>query len=232
MKIFPLNDAIMLDFIDEIQATCITTFTGKPIAFSSDATHYIVVQKGEFVITLDNNNYTLRTESFGAFPGPARLQGKGNALIVSAAKYRGPLLLGGPIEKQGRLRYIDGCSSSLLLPPAVKGEPCLNFLHLPPQISQTMHTHPTLRTGLILSGNGKCETLEGRQEFSAGTAFVIPPGVAHSFQSQQEEMRIVIYHPDSDSGPTHENHTMLNRTFIDGVSAQSITALHTQMEAQ
>jgi mannose-6-phosphate isomerase-like protein (cupin superfamily) len=89
-----------------------------------------------------------------------------------------------------------------------------------------MHTHPTLRVGLILSGNGQCETAHGMLDFQAGTAFVIPPGADHSFQSQTENMRIVIYHPDSDSGPTHTDHTMLNRTYVNGRTAKFMTALH------
>jgi hypothetical protein len=27
-------------------------------------------------------------------------------------------------------------------------------------------------------------------------------------------MRVIAYHPDGDWGPTDENHTMLNRTYI------------------
>jgi hypothetical protein len=48
-----------------------------------------------------------------------------------------PFALGGPCEAFGRLRYIDGCSDSLLVGPAVRGDPCLNHLHFPPGVSQT-----------------------------------------------------------------------------------------------
>jgi mannose-6-phosphate isomerase-like protein (cupin superfamily) len=232
MQVLSLSQAAVRDYSDDVHPTRITVSTGAAAVFASNATHFMCVQQGEFVVGLDGNTYPLRAGCFGAFPGPVRLQGEGKVLVLSAARYRGPLLLGGPVEQDGRLRYIDGCTSSLLISPAVRGEPCLNFLHLPRNTSQTMHTHPSLRAGLILSGNGRCETHHGMLDFSAGTAFVIPPGVAHSFQSQDQNMRIVIYHPDSDSGPAHEDHTMLNRTFVKGESVQHMTELHTHGEAQ
>ena len=49
-----------------------------------------------------------------------------------------PFQVGGPIEAMGRLRYIDGCTDSLLIPPWRRGEACLNHLHIPPGVEQTM----------------------------------------------------------------------------------------------
>eukprot|EP01062_Namystynia_karyoxenos_P054535 TRINITY_DN44957_c0_g1_i2.p1 TRINITY_DN44957_c0_g1~~TRINITY_DN44957_c0_g1_i2.p1 ORF type:complete len:193 (+),score=23.69 TRINITY_DN44957_c0_g1_i2:71-649(+) len=34
---------------------------------------------------------------------------------------------GGPLEPVGRLRYIDGCSATVLSPPPRLGDPCLNY---------------------------------------------------------------------------------------------------------
>jgi hypothetical protein len=36
----------------------------------------------------------------------------------------------------------------------------------------------------------------------------------HKFKTENSEMKLVVYHPDSDWGPTDQNHTMLNRTYI------------------
>lgn len=63
-------------------------------------------------------------------------------------------MVGGPIEDRGRLRYIDGCTDTLLIPPWRRGEACLNLLHLPPGIEQTMHTHPSDRAGMTVRGAG------------------------------------------------------------------------------
>jgi hypothetical protein len=52
----------------------------------------------------------------------------------------GPFQVAGPVEEHGRVRYIDGCTDSLLNAPQLRGEPCLNHLHFPRGIDQTLHT--------------------------------------------------------------------------------------------
>ena len=37
----------------------------------------------------------------------------------------------------------------------------------------------------------------------------------HSFRTTSDIMDIIAFHPDSDTGPTDENHPMINRTYID-----------------
>jgi mannose-6-phosphate isomerase-like protein (cupin superfamily) len=220
------------EFSDKQHSIRITSTTGEITNLDSDSSHYVVIYSGEFKVSLANRTYNLSEGCFGSFPGTTRLQGGGYAFILSSVGYYCPILVGGPLEERGRLRYVDGCTASLLLPPPVRGEPCLNFMHLPRQVSQTMHTHTSLRMGIILSGSGQCRTHEGLFEFHPGNIFFIPPNLPHSFQSMDESLRIVIFHPDSDSGPTHTDHTMLNRTFVDGQSAQLLTHLHSNVETQ
>jgi mannose-6-phosphate isomerase-like protein (cupin superfamily) len=220
------------EFSDDQHAISMTMTTGEVTHLDADSSHYVVVCDGDFIVSSGNRTHHLSDGCFGSFPGAIQLQGSGRALIVSTVGYQSQLLAGGPIEDKGRLRYVDGCTSSLLLSPPVRGEPCLNFMHLPCRISQTLHTHPSLRAGIILSGRGQCETEAGTFDFLPGTVFFIPPNLAHSFQSRDETLRIVIYHPDSDSGPTHTDHTMLNRTFIRGQSAQHLTSLHSRAGVQ
>jgi hypothetical protein len=43
-------------------------------------------------------------------------------------------------------------------------------------------------------------------------------------------MVVVAYHPDSDYGPTHEAHPMINRTVVRGVPASQIESIHTPRE--
>jgi mannose-6-phosphate isomerase-like protein (cupin superfamily) len=226
MSVYPLDKQCELDFSWMEYPTKITIAPNGETCFDEFSTHFVVVQSGEVQVLHRANTYNLQSGLYGCFPGKTIIKGFAEALIVSAGQYSGMTIVGGPVEATGRLHYIDGCTSSILVPPPVCGDPCLNFLHLPSNTAQTMHTHPTLRVGLILSGNGQCETAHGMLDFQAGTAFVIPPGADHSFQSQTENMRIVIYHPDSDSGPTHTDHTMLNRTYVNGRTAKFMTALH------
>lgn len=127
--------------------------------------------------------------------------------------FRG-LLLSGAVERTGRLPYIDGCSDTLLLAPPIMGDPCLNFLHVPPHVSQTEHTHPSVRVGYIIAGHGWCETPDGNREMSQGLIFILPPNGRHSFHTGAEHLEILVYHPDSDFGPTPLNHPMINKTLL------------------
>jgi hypothetical protein len=228
MSVCPLAQVTPVDFDDGRHRTRARAWTGGALALEEDASHYLVVHQGALRVEHGAGSHLLGPGYFGTMPGSARLSGEGEALIVSSVGYKGMALFGGPLEDEGRLRYLDNCTNSLLLSPPVRGEPCLNFLKLPGGTTQTPHTHPSLRAGLVFSGHGRCQTAEGFLPLVAGIAFLIPPGTLHSFQSERDDLRIVIYHPDSDSGPSHEDHTMLNRTLIDGVSARERVDLHTR----
>jgi hypothetical protein len=136
--------------------------------------------------------------------------------------------LGGPVESKGRLRYIDGCSDTLLIPPPILGDPCFNLLHFPAHITQTKHTHPTVRCGLIHGGAGKCVTEETTEDLLPGRMFILAPDAIHAFLTNSSAMDLTVFHPDTDFGPTHENHPMLNRTIVEGKSAKNIDAIRTK----
>lgn len=166
---------------------------------------------------------------------------KGMGIVIESGNYDALLNIGGPVEDDGRLLYIDGCTDSLLVPPVKLGNPCLNLLCFPEQINQTPHTHPSIRVGVIASGEGWCVTPWGEIELKPGTIFVIKPGGkevthdkvkaiegTHSFRTEKgKTMRVIAYHPDSDYGPQDEDHPMLNRTIVDGKSAKEIKAIRT-----
>jgi quercetin dioxygenase-like cupin family protein len=122
--------------------------------------------------------------------------------------------LGGPIENSGRLCYIDGCSDSLLIYPSRAGDPSVNLLHFPPGINQTFHIHPSIRLGLVASGYGKSCLADKEIDLVPGSIFCIEEREYHRFTTSDSEMRVIAYHPDGDWGPTDQNHTMLNRTYI------------------
>jgi len=152
-------------------------------------------------------------------------------VIISRPDYQSYLTMG-KIETEGRLRYIDGCTDSLLVPPVKLGDPCLNLLYFPPGINQTMHTHPSDRIGMILSGEGICDVEDAEGERSipltAGMLFCIHTGGHHRFRTNDQPMRVLAYHPDSDFGPTDQDHPMINRTMVNGVSARELTGIHTR----
>ncbi len=136
---------------------------------------------------------------------------------------------GGPVEPKGRLRYIDRCSDSLLIAPPRLGDPCLNLLHFPPGIHQTMHTHPSIRCGAIASGAGYC--IDGdnvKLDLLPGMVWVIPVDTVHSFHTADsgDNLNVIAYHPDTDWGPEDETHPMLNRTWVDGTKIDNTTEQH------
>jgi hypothetical protein len=134
--------------------------------------------------------------------------------LVQRIGYRGQNIIGGPIEEKGRLCYIDGCSDTMLVYPPRMGDPVFNHLHFPEGIEQSFHTHPSIRAGHVARGHGYAELKTGRVELNEGTSFVLLEHELHRFVTTDSSMDIVAYHPDSDWGPTDQNHPMLNRSYI------------------
>lgn len=144
--------------------------------------------------------------------------------------FRGLRAFGGPIERRGRLKYIDRCSDTLLAAPARSGDPCLNHLHFPQGVEQTEHTHPSVRCGIVARGSGFCETPNGNTPLVPGLTFLIPAGGRHRFVTETEAMDVIAYHPDTDWGPTDEKHPMVNRTLVDGQKIDNTAGVHAEAE--
>ena len=119
-------------------------------------------------------------------------------------------------EELGRLSYIDGCSDSLLVYPPRLGDPTLNYLYFPPGIDQSFHTHPSVRIGCVIQGEGKASLRDKEIDLLPGIMFALEEKELHRFRTSAsgDVMKIIAFHPDGDWGPTDENHTMLNRTYI------------------
>ena len=60
-----------------------------------------------------------------------------------------------------------------------------------------------------------------------GGVFVLTTDLVHSFHTGAEDMRIVVYHPDSDCGPSDDAHPMVNRTLVNGIPANQIFEIRT-----
>jgi quercetin dioxygenase-like cupin family protein len=149
---------------------------------------------------------------YAVVPGAAVVRG-GSGLSVVHRAHRGLFSVGGPVEATGRLRYIDGCRDTVLVAPVVRGDPCLNLLHLPPRTVQSDHHHPSLRVGLIVSGRGICVLGDGRSTvLNPGVVFFLPAGTIHRFETAEDDLLLMAWHPDSEVGPTDDDHPMLNRT--------------------
>lgn len=185
-------------------------------------TYYGIVAEGVAVVQTDSQRHELLTGAYFALHQNVRVIG-GKGIVIFVPEYFALQTVGGPAEPLGRLKYIDGCSDTLLIHPPVKGQPCLNLLHLPENINQTLHTHPSDRIGIILSGKGVCRTpkLDGAGEdvhqLAPGMFWRIPrEGEHHFFTEPGQHLQIFAWHPDSDWGPDHDSHPMLNRTYVNG----------------
>jgi len=198
---------------------------------SADKTHFGVVLEGS--IELDSRpswtTWKVTAGEYFSVVGSGRMRSQGRGMMISAFGYQGANIMGGPIEDEGRLRYIDGCTDSILVHPVRKGEPVLNHLHFPAGITQTMHTHPSLRAGIVYRGNGICVLGEDvKVELEPGMLWVIEPGTLHGFNTLDSVMDVIAFHPDSDFGATDDDHPMVNRTIVDGQPANSIEEIRTK----
>jgi hypothetical protein len=213
-------------------------YTGRPLAVVAGGTHFGFVVEGSAQISTYHagfeQTFTLIKGMYFCIPGSVSVRG-GSGIIISSLNYDGMFSIGGPIEEKGRLLYMNGCSDSLLIPPTMKGDPCFNHLHFPSGTQQARHTHPSMRIGVVTGGKGRCVipgSIDGTGAdieipLTPGHIFVIPANGQHSFFTDDSTLDVVAYHPDSDMGPTHDDHPMVNRTIIDGKSVIHLPELRT-----
>jgi len=194
-----------------------TFVSGKNVQVQSACADHVFgfVYKGEIEILKDNNNWIVREGHSFSIPGKFLISGDAKVVMFRRIGYNGFFQIGGPLEEQGRVAYIDGCSDSLLFFPLRLGDPCMNCLWFPKNVRQTMHIHPTIRYALVVKGNGRCITPEGELPLLEGNIFTLKPMSFHCFYTDDSEMSIVTYHPDSDWGPTDDSHPMKNMTIFE-----------------
>lgn len=219
---YPLTHGLLVDLSLDDFPTQLYGFSRKVhiLDLSPNRTHFGYVHEGQVILHCAAGVFTLRAGMYFSLPGSGTLRGEGRGIAIARVGYQGLFSIGGPIESTGRLLYIDGCRDSLLIPPVMKGDPCLNALYFPAGINQTPHTHPSMRIGIIVSGRGECITEDEVKPLEPGQVFVIPSGGLHSFRTEDSPMIVCAYHPDSDCGPTDESHPMVNRTLVNGIPAR------------
>jgi mannose-6-phosphate isomerase-like protein (cupin superfamily) len=149
----------------------------------------------DFEITLNPSGVAIVIET----PGYAETQSKFSTV---------------PNGTPGQLSYIDGCSNSNLIDPWRNGDPCVNYLYIPPNTNQTFHTHPSIRVGIIMGGNGQCSLRNHDVDLTPNTVFVLERHEHHRFKTGNEPLWLMVFHPDSEDGPTDELNPMKTRTYI------------------
>lgn len=182
------------------------------------------------LLVLDEQVYNLQKGMYFSIPINRYERVKllaGKCFLAERENYEGFFYIGGKVEEKGRLKYIDGCTDSLLIPPIRLGDPCLNLLVFPVNTNQTPHTHPSIRLGVVIKGKGFCITPQGEIPLYEGQVFAIHTNQVHAFRTEQEEMHVIAYHPDSDFGPEDEFHPMINRTIVGGISANQLKSIQT-----
>lgn len=117
-------------------------------------------------------------------------------------------------SQAGILKYIDGCSNQELISPSVIYNPTIQYLFFPKNIEQTPHIHKSFRLGMVLHGEGVAVANDYEIKLKQHTIFMLPADENHYFKTTNSEMSLMVFHPDSDVGPTDELNNMIIRTLI------------------
>ncbi len=225
---YQLSHGLLANMKDDAFPTQLWGCSYDRLDLPDKGTHFGYVYEGTLTIEHAAGKFNINEGMYFSAPGSTVLSGDGSGIAITRLDYNGFFNLGGPVEAQGRLKYIDGCTDSLLIPPVMMGDGCLNLLYFPMSINQTLHTHPSMRVGMVIRGKGECITPDCVITLEPGCVFVIPAEGHHGFRTTDNEMSVVAYHPDSDFGPTHEFHPMINRTIVGGISANAIVEIRTK----
>ena len=151
-----------------------------------------------------NNHFTIKT-------------GTGSAAVI---KYPGLHLLESRYYVQntldmGNLSYIDGGTNTTAVNPSRLGDPVINYVHFPAGMTQTLHTHPSHRVGMVLKGQGLVELDSDNFELSQGDVFFLKRNIFHNFMCPyDQDVILLVFAPDSGTGPTDEVNPLKIRTYV------------------
>ena len=90
----------------------------------------------------------------------------------------------------------------------------MSALYFPKKTAQSFHSHPSIRLGFVLSGEGTADLGAKKLPLKTGDAFLIDAFEPHRFLTEKSEMVVIAYHPESDWGPSDHIHPMINRTYL------------------
>ncbi len=143
--------------------------------------------------------------------------GQGTAIVI---EYMGLRLLESRYFVQdklgmGNLSYMDGGTNTTAVNPGRLGDPVINYVHFPAGMSQTLHTHPSHRIGIVLKGHGLIELDDGEFSLQQGDVFFMQRNVLHNFMCPyNEDVVLFVFAPDSGTGPTDEVNPLKIRTYV------------------
>jgi hypothetical protein len=211
-----------LDAMDTAHPSKLELFGGKSRVAEKGATAYGYVLSGRAQVKTGGFGFQGDAGTFFSVAGDFELDAAGLVAVIFRYGYQG-VVTAGRVEEAGRLAYLNGCSSTVLVPPPRLGDPVLNHLHIPQGIDQTQHTHPSIRLGIVVRGAGlayardESGSSEWVKPLSEGCVFMLSAGEPHAFCTVRspQGMDLVTYHPDSDWGPSDDNHPMLTATLFD-----------------
>ena len=189
---------------------------GESRAFDATAgTYYIMLQEASYY------SDTVKFESVnGAFAVNGHFTIKcqqGTAVVI---EYPGLHLLESRYFVQdvlgmGNLSYIDGGTNTTAVNPGRLGDPVVNYVHFPAGMTQTLHTHPSHRVGMVLRGRGTVELDHSNFPLQQGDVFFMQRNVLHNFTCPNgEDVVLFVFAPDSGTGPTDEVNPLKIRTYI------------------
>ena len=189
---------------------------GESRAFdSTKGTYYVMLQTASYFsdnVKLEsvtaalavNNHFTIKC-------------GQGTAVVI---EYPGLRLLESRYYVQdklgqGNLSYIDGGTNTTAINPGRLGDPVINYVHFPAGMTQTLHTHPSHRVGIVLKGRGRVELDHSNFELALGDVFFMQRNVLHNFTCPyNENVVLFVFAPDSGTGPTDEVNPLTIRTYV------------------
>lgn len=234
LKIHSLKSTVVADWSDDAFPVVYRTWHQNQLTLPALGTHFGFVYQGSPILHRDRGKqeYCLHPQMYFSLPGGGRIDGTASTgVVITRLSYQGVFHLGGPLEKQGRFAYIDGGTNSLIVPPVAFGDPCLNALYFPVGVDQTWHSHPSHRIIITVAGSGICLAADKQRiDLQPGTVFYLPADYEHKFQTTDNQLTLVVFHPDSDIGFSDRHNPMLNRTIVQGVSATQLPQIHTRID--
>jgi len=189
----------------------LTPITNKLQKFEPTGTDYVIMKDGSF----KQNNIAFVNVN-GAFCINSSYTVSGEGVVIS---YPGLRLLESRYYVQnkldiGNLTYIDGGTNTTAINPSRLGDPVVNYVHFPANMHQTLHTHPSHRIGVIIKGKGKVELDNELYEVLEGETFFMRRNELHNFITEDSEVILYVFAPDSGTGPTDEINPLKIRTYI------------------
>jgi quercetin dioxygenase-like cupin family protein len=189
---------------------------GESRAFDSTrGTYYVMLQNASYYsdnVKLEDVNSALTVNNHFTIKC-----GAGTAVVI---EYMGLRLLESRYYVQdklemGNLSYMDGGTNTTAVNPGRLGDPVVNYVHFPAGMSQTLHTHPSHRVGMVLKGRGLIELDNGDFQLEQGDVFFMQRNVLHNFMCPYDENVVLfVFAPDSGTGPTDEVNPLKIRTYV------------------